>query len=87
MTNQSVKDCSHEELRVAFDLDAVLFSAESEIHYKQGGLKAFFKHEKANADKLVGEVSCLPNILVWIHGKWFYNLDIFSDVQEQLWSC
>ncbi|XP_067938966.1 cytosolic 5'-nucleotidase 1A-like [Watersipora subatra] len=55
LSNQEVKDSVSEELRVAFDLDAVLFSAESEVHYKTGGLKAFFKHEKANRNKLVEE--------------------------------
>lgn len=56
MTSQSVRDCKTEELRIAFDLDAVLFSPESEVHYKAGGLKAFFRHEYENADKLVEEV-------------------------------
>lgn len=56
LSSQLVKDSCQDELRVAFDLDAVLFSAESEVHYKTGGLSAFFKHEKANANKLVDEV-------------------------------
>lgn len=52
--------CSHEDLnirpdeeidqiRIAFDGDAVLFSDESEMIYKQGGLPAFEEHEVANA--------------------------------------
>lgn len=56
MSDQLVKGSGEHTLKVAFDLDAVLFSAESEVHYKQGGLSAFFKHERANADKLVEEV-------------------------------
>ena len=56
MSSQLVKDACQHTLKVAFDLDAVLFSAESEVHYKQGGLSAFFKHERANANKLVDEV-------------------------------
>lgn len=39
-----------EEIRIAFDGDAVLFSDEAERVYKQGGLKAFQAHETAHAD-------------------------------------
>jgi 5'-nucleotidase len=38
-----------DELRIAFDGDAVLFSAESERIYKEHGLEAFLVHERANA--------------------------------------
>lgn len=38
------------EVRIAFDGDAVLFSEESEMIYKQYGLEAFLTHEKANAE-------------------------------------
>ena len=34
------------QLRVAFDGDAVLFSDESEIIVKKHGLDTFFEHEK-----------------------------------------
>jgi 5'-nucleotidase len=44
-----------EELRVAFDGDAVLFSDESERVYKEHGLEAFLQHEKANARKMLPE--------------------------------
>ena len=37
------------ELRIAFDGDAVLFSDESERIYQAGGLEAFVSHEAANA--------------------------------------
>lgn len=36
-------------VRIAFDGDAVLFSAESELIYKQSGLAAFKKHEQEKA--------------------------------------
>ena len=36
-----------EQVRIAFDGDAVLFHEESEIVYKQKGLKKFLDHEKA----------------------------------------
>ena len=39
------------QIRVAFDGDAVLFSAESERVYKQHGIEAFNKHERGNVDK------------------------------------
>ena len=38
------------EVRVAFDGDAVVFDAESDIIYKEQGLDAFLAHETANAD-------------------------------------
>jgi len=39
-----------EQIRIAFDADAVLFSEESEHIYKTQGLEAFLEHEKANVD-------------------------------------
>lgn len=39
-----------EQVRIAFDGDAVLFSPESELIYKQHGLEAFIEHERANKD-------------------------------------
>ena len=39
-----------EQIRIAFDGDAVLFSADSEKIYRQQGLDAFSEHEKNNAD-------------------------------------
>lgn len=38
------------QVRIAFDGDAVLFSEESELVYKQHGLDAFIKHEQDNKD-------------------------------------
>ncbi len=38
------------EIRIAFDGDAVLFSDESEVIYKQQGLDAFLENEKVFAD-------------------------------------
>ena len=37
-------------IRIAFDGDAVLFSAESERIYKQQGMDAFYRHEVMQAD-------------------------------------
>jgi len=44
-----------EEIRIAFDGDAVLFSDESEKIYKEKGLEAFLEHEKQNAQKPLPE--------------------------------
>jgi len=39
-----------DQVRIAFDGDAVLFSEESELIYKKHGLDAFIKHEQKNRD-------------------------------------
>ncbi|MFT7556637.1 MAG: 5'-nucleotidase, partial [Planctomycetota bacterium] len=44
-----------EQIRIAFDGDAVLFSKESELIYQKEGLEAFLKHEKKNAAKPLPE--------------------------------
>jgi 5'-nucleotidase len=43
------------EIRIAFDGDAVIFSDESERIYKEKGLDAFLQHEKQNARKPLPE--------------------------------
>jgi len=43
-------DKNTDEVRIAFDGDAVLFSEESEKIYKEKGLEAFIKHEIQNRD-------------------------------------
>lgn len=40
-----------EQIRIAFDGDAVLFSADSERIYREQGLQAFVEHERLNARK------------------------------------
>jgi len=44
-----------EQIRIAFDGDAVLFSEESEMIYQREGLEAFIEHEKINAKKPLPE--------------------------------
>ena len=44
-----------EEVRIAFDGDAVLFSEESEKIYQEFGLDAFLSHERANAKNPMSE--------------------------------
>lgn len=44
-----------DEIRIAFDGDAVLFSAESERIYQEKGLKAFEQHETAKAHEPLPE--------------------------------
>ncbi|MBQ2953456.1 MAG: 5'-nucleotidase [Clostridia bacterium] len=48
--HQPHPDDSIGQIRIAFDGDAVLFSAESERVFKQQGLDAFIAHEKQRAD-------------------------------------
>jgi len=45
-----VHDKSTQQVRIAFDGDAVLFGEESELIYKEKGLEAFIEHEKQNKD-------------------------------------
>jgi len=51
------QDRSHplQQIRIAFDGDAVLFSAESEMIYQKEGLEAFIAHEKENVLKPLPE--------------------------------
>jgi len=42
---------SIDQIRIAFDGDAVLFAAESERIYQKQGLQAFIEHEKIHADR------------------------------------
>ena len=44
-----------QQIRIAFDGDAVLFSKESEMIYQQQGLEAFIEHERINAQKPLPE--------------------------------
>jgi len=44
-----------DQIRIAFDGDAVLFSEESELIYQREGLEAFIEHEKINAKKPLPE--------------------------------
>ena len=47
-SNENIHNSSNEQVRIAFDGDAVLFSEESELVYKNHGLEAFIEHEKEN---------------------------------------
>jgi len=49
-SNDEVHNSLGDQVRIAFDGDAVLFSEESELVYKQHGLNAFIKHEQDNKD-------------------------------------
>jgi len=46
-SEQGVRD---DQIRIAFDADAVLFSEASELIYKRDGIEAFWAHEKHHAD-------------------------------------
>lgn len=47
----SINSNNDNDIRIAFDGDAVLFSDESERVYKEGGLKAFTEYEMSNQEK------------------------------------
>ena len=46
---------NQKEIRIAFDADAVVFSGESELIYKEQGLAAFIENENANAENAMNE--------------------------------
>jgi len=46
-------DDNIEQIRIAFDGDAVLFSEESEMIFQKEGLESFLDHEKRNARKVL----------------------------------
>lgn len=49
-----------DQVRVALDADAVLFSEESEVRYKQEGLAAFHAHEAASRDEPLADGPFAP---------------------------
>lgn len=49
-SHKDVHNTKGDQVRIAFDGDAVLFSEESEMIFKQQGLEAFMEHEKQNRD-------------------------------------
>ncbi|WP_434581563.1 5'-nucleotidase [Sulfurimonas sp. NW15] len=48
--HQDIHSSLGDQVRIAFDGDAVLFSEESELIYKEKGLEAFIEHEIKNKD-------------------------------------
>jgi len=49
-SHQDIHNSLGNQVRIAFDGDAVLFSEESELIYKEHGLEAFIEHEEQNKD-------------------------------------
>jgi 5'-nucleotidase len=49
-SHQDIHNSLGDQVRIAFDGDAVLFSEASELVYKKHGLEAFIKHEEENKD-------------------------------------
>ena len=49
-SHQNVHNSLGDQVRIAFDGDAVLFSEESELIYKEHGLDAFIRYEQENRD-------------------------------------
>ncbi len=54
-SHESVYNSLGDQVRIAFDGDAVLFSEESELVYKEHGLEAFIEHEKNNMHNPLGQ--------------------------------
>lgn len=54
-TNSSYEEDITEQIKIAFDGDAVLFSDESERIFQTQGLEAFIEHERLNAEKPLPE--------------------------------
>ena len=52
-----------DQIRIAFDGDAVVFSDESEKIYKEQGLQAFAEHEHENAKKPLPEGPFIKNYI------------------------
>ena len=48
--NEAIHNSQGDQVRIAFDGDAVLFGAESELIFKEQGLEAFIAHEQKNRD-------------------------------------
>jgi len=63
--SQSVIDANRhpDELRIAFDGDAVLFSDEAERVFKEGGLPAFQDHERSHAHRPLPDGPMKPLLL------------------------
>lgn len=59
-----------DQIRIAFDGDAVLFSDESEIIFQTGGIQQFMEHETAKADQPLAA------------GPFFKLLRLLSDLQH-----
>ena len=57
LSTQQVEYPVNTQLRIAFDLDAVLFSDESEKIFKSKGLDAFLNHEIEKKNVPLKEVS------------------------------
>lgn len=54
-TPVKVQDLDSDQLRIAFDGDAVLFDDAGELVFKQEGLQAFHHHEVSKADLPIGK--------------------------------
>jgi len=49
-SNETIRNSQRDQVRIAFDGDAVLFAQDSELIYKKYGLDAFIEHEEKNKD-------------------------------------
>ena len=70
-TSNNIQATKGDQVRIAFDGDAVLFSYESEIIFQNKGLEAFLEHEKKNKDNPLkkGPFAKLLHTIASIQGK------------------
>ncbi len=54
-SSQDINNSINDQVKIAFDGDAVLFSETSELIYKEHGLESFIKHEQENRDNPLEE--------------------------------
>ena len=62
-SSEDVHTSRGDQVRIAFDGDAVLFSEESELVYKEHGLEAFIEHEKENKNNPLSKGVFAPLLL------------------------
>src|SRR3546814_1374216 len=56
----------HDQLRIAFDGDAVIFNDESERVSQEGGIEAFHRHERARAREQSGRAACRERVCQYV---------------------
>ena len=85
MFYQKLENPVKNQLRIAFDLDAVLFSDESERVYKEQGFRAFVANEQVKVDEPLQEVIlmhlhvlCVRQSLLIIYSKLLVNYINFA---------
>jgi 5'-nucleotidase len=85
MSLQPINSPSETQLRIAFDLDAVLFSDESDRIYKEKGLQAFIEHETEKREIPLPEVCFSDSEKHWFRMQ--FEIDSNKLVFKELQNC